>query len=195
MDLGIDGHTTITLVASGGLGSAVAVALAVGGGRVPACGHDRGAGHSHPGSRPSWRAREPRRLPPVRPERDRMGGGRGAFRDRRCGHPRQHGSWRNGELGLGHRARRLETHFDVMVSYEGRPTHHPHRGMLARGWGRIVTNTSSVMVGPDPNLAMSNAPNATLVGGSKTPAGKVARDAVTGTSSCRVASRRHASTN
>jgi 3-oxoacyl-[acyl-carrier protein] reductase len=52
-------------------------------------------------------------------------------------------------------------------------------GMRERGWGRIVTNASSGVVAPIPNLAISNALRLTLVGWSKTLAREVARDGVT----------------
>ena len=51
--------------------------------------------------------------------------------------------------------------------------------MRARGWGRIVTVASSGVVAPIPNLALSNALRAALLGWSKTLAGEVAGDGVT----------------
>jgi len=52
-------------------------------------------------------------------------------------------------------------------------------GMRARGWGRIITSTSSGVVAPIPNLGMSNALRMSLVGWSKTLAREVGRDGVT----------------
>ncbi|MGU3496761.1 SDR family oxidoreductase [Xanthobacteraceae bacterium A53D] len=52
-------------------------------------------------------------------------------------------------------------------------------GMRSRGWGRIVTSTSSGVIAPIPNLGISNALRLSLVGWSKTLAGEVARDGVT----------------
>jgi 3-oxoacyl-[acyl-carrier protein] reductase len=52
-------------------------------------------------------------------------------------------------------------------------------GMKARQWGRIVTSTSSGVVAPIANLAMSNALRLSLVGWSKTLAREVARDGIT----------------
>jgi 3-oxoacyl-[acyl-carrier protein] reductase len=51
--------------------------------------------------------------------------------------------------------------------------------MRAAGWGRIVTSTSSGVVAPIPNLAISNALRLSLVGWSKTLAAEVAADGVT----------------
>jgi 3-oxoacyl-[acyl-carrier protein] reductase len=52
-------------------------------------------------------------------------------------------------------------------------------GMRSARWGRIITSTSSGIVAPIPNLAMSNALRQSLVGWSKTLAGEVGRDGVT----------------
>jgi 3-oxoacyl-[acyl-carrier protein] reductase len=52
-------------------------------------------------------------------------------------------------------------------------------GMKAAGWGRIITSTSSGVVAPIPNLAVSNALRLSLVGWSKSLAGEVGRDGIT----------------
>ncbi|HTH61037.1 MAG TPA: SDR family oxidoreductase [Paraburkholderia sp.] len=52
-------------------------------------------------------------------------------------------------------------------------------GMRARRWGRVITSSSSGVVAPIPNLAMSNALRLSLVGWSKTLAREVAADNVT----------------
>ena len=51
--------------------------------------------------------------------------------------------------------------------------------MRARAWGRIITSTSSGVISPIPNLAMSNALRLSLVGWSKTLSREVARDGIT----------------
>lgn len=51
--------------------------------------------------------------------------------------------------------------------------------MRQRRWGRIITSTSSGMIAPIPNLAISNALRASLMGWSKTLAAEVAKDGVT----------------
>jgi len=50
--------------------------------------------------------------------------------------------------------------------------------MKQKGWGRIVTSTSSGVVAPIPNLGMSNALRLALVGWSKTLANEVAADGI-----------------
>jgi 3-oxoacyl-[acyl-carrier protein] reductase len=51
--------------------------------------------------------------------------------------------------------------------------------MRERGWGRVITSTSSGVVAPIPNLGISNALRSSLLGWSKTLAREVARDGVT----------------
>jgi 3-oxoacyl-[acyl-carrier protein] reductase len=51
--------------------------------------------------------------------------------------------------------------------------------MRARRWGRVITSTSSGVVAPIPNLALSNALRLSLVGWSKTLAREVGPDGVT----------------
>jgi 3-oxoacyl-[acyl-carrier protein] reductase len=52
-------------------------------------------------------------------------------------------------------------------------------GMKSRGWGRIITSTSSGVISPIPNLAISNALRLSLVGWSKTLAREVGKEGVT----------------
>jgi 3-oxoacyl-[acyl-carrier protein] reductase len=52
-------------------------------------------------------------------------------------------------------------------------------GMQARRFGRIITSASSGVIAPIPNLGLSNALRASLVGWSKTLAREVARDGIT----------------
>jgi 3-oxoacyl-[acyl-carrier protein] reductase len=51
--------------------------------------------------------------------------------------------------------------------------------MRQRKWGRIITSTSSGVLSPIPNLGISNALRLSLVGWSKTLAREVARDGIT----------------
>lgn len=51
--------------------------------------------------------------------------------------------------------------------------------MRARGWGRIITSTSSGVVAPIPNLGVSNALRMSLVGWSKTLSREVGGDGIT----------------
>jgi 3-oxoacyl-[acyl-carrier protein] reductase len=51
--------------------------------------------------------------------------------------------------------------------------------MRARKWGRVITSTSSGVIAPIPNLGISNALRLSLVGWSKTLAREVAADGIT----------------
>lgn len=69
--------------------------------------------------------------------------------------------------------------FEAMVLSVIKIADHVLPSMRDRGWGRIITSTSSGVVAPIANLAISNALRLSLVGWSKTLAREVARDGVT----------------
>jgi 3-oxoacyl-[acyl-carrier protein] reductase len=52
-------------------------------------------------------------------------------------------------------------------------------GMRTRGWGRVITSTSSGVIAPIPNLGLSNTLRTRLLGWSKTLARELAADGVT----------------
>jgi 3-oxoacyl-[acyl-carrier protein] reductase len=70
-------------------------------------------------------------------------------------------------------------HFQAMVMSVIAITDRVLPGMRARRWGRIITSTSSGVVSPIPNLGMSNALRMSLVGWSKTLAREVGGDGIT----------------
>lgn len=72
-----------------------------------------------------------------------------------------------------------DRHFRAMVLSVIAITDAVLPGMKAAGWGRIITSTSSGVVAPIPNLGMSNALRASLVGWSKTLAAEVGRSGIT----------------
>jgi 3-oxoacyl-[acyl-carrier protein] reductase len=72
-----------------------------------------------------------------------------------------------------------QMHFQSMVLSVIAITDHVIPRMRARGWGRIITSTSSGVVAPIPNLGISNALRLCLVGWSKTLAREVGRDGIT----------------
>ncbi len=69
--------------------------------------------------------------------------------------------------------------FDMMVMSVIAITDRVLPGMKERGWGRIITSTSSGVVAPIPNLGLSNALRLSLVGWSKTLAREVGKDGIT----------------
>jgi 3-oxoacyl-[acyl-carrier protein] reductase len=70
-------------------------------------------------------------------------------------------------------------HFQAMVLSVIATTDRVLPNMRARRWGRVITSTSSGVVAPIPNLAISNALRLSLVGWSKTLAREVAKDGIT----------------
>jgi 3-oxoacyl-[acyl-carrier protein] reductase len=70
-------------------------------------------------------------------------------------------------------------HFDAMVTPAFHLTDAVLPGMRRRGWGRILTSTSSGVIAPIPNLALSNTLRAALVAWSKTLASEIGRGGVT----------------
>lgn len=69
--------------------------------------------------------------------------------------------------------------FETMVNAVFSLTGHLVPAMRSRGFGRVVTIVSSGVVQPIPNLGMSNALRASIIGYMKTLAAEVARDGVT----------------
>lgn len=70
-------------------------------------------------------------------------------------------------------------YFDSMVRSVIAVTDAVLPSMRERGWGRIITSTSSGVVAPIPNLGISNSLRLALVGWSKTLAREVGRDGIT----------------
>jgi 3-oxoacyl-[acyl-carrier protein] reductase len=70
-------------------------------------------------------------------------------------------------------------HFQSMVLSVIAITDRVLPSMRQRKWGRVITSTSSGVVSPIPNLAISNALRLSLVGWSKTLAREVGRDGIT----------------
>jgi 3-oxoacyl-[acyl-carrier protein] reductase len=70
-------------------------------------------------------------------------------------------------------------HFSAMVLSVIAITDRVLPNMKARAWGRIITSTSSGVVAPIPNLGLSNSLRLALIGWSKTLAREVARDGIT----------------
>lgn len=180
MDLGLGGKTGLVMGAGGGLGGAIARALAREGGRVAVADINADAVTA---TAKAIEAAGGKVLPLV---------------------------WDLGDLAAidGH-ARQIEARLgpvDVLVNNTGGPPPTPAAGqpadlwsrqfqnmvlsviavtdrvlpaMRERKWGRIITSTSSGVVAPIPNLGISNALRLSLVGWSKTLAREVGRDGIT----------------
>jgi 3-oxoacyl-[acyl-carrier protein] reductase len=72
-----------------------------------------------------------------------------------------------------------ESHFRSMVLSVVALADRVVPGMRSRGWGRVITSASSGVVAPIANLGLSNSLRTSLLGWSKTLAGEVGRDGVT----------------
>ena len=180
MDLGIRGKTALVFGASGGLGGAIARALAAEGVRVVLAGRNAAA------------------LDSLRIELEAGGASAMAL------------PWDLADLSVvDDQASTIESSFgpvDILVNNTGGPppttaagqdpalwnTHFQSMvlpviaitdrllpGMRQRGWGRIITSTSSGVIAPIPNLAISNTLRMALVGWSKTLAREIGSDGVT----------------
>jgi len=79
----------------------------------------------------------------------------------------------------GQEAALWTTHFQSMVLSVIAISDHVLGDMRKKKWGRVITSTSSGVVAPIPNLGLSNALRLTLVGWSKTLAREVAKDGIT----------------
>lgn len=180
MDLGLQGRTALVLGGTAGLGRAIALSLAGEGANVAVAGRSK------------------EKLARIEPELGGAGG-RGlalewdlsdrSLIDARVGAV---------EAALGP--------VDILINNTGGPPPTPAAGqppelwlknfealvlsviaitdrvlpsMRERRWGRIITSTSSGIIAPIPNLAMSNALRMSLVGWSKTLAREVAKEGIT----------------
>jgi 3-oxoacyl-[acyl-carrier protein] reductase len=76
-------------------------------------------------------------------------------------------------------AAQWEEHFRTMAVHLFHLTNRLLPPMLERGWGRVVTITSSGVEQPIPNLALSNGVRSAVLGWSKTLAAEVASKGVT----------------
>ncbi|AZO71322.1 SDR family oxidoreductase [Mesorhizobium sp. M1D.F.Ca.ET.043.01.1.1] len=173
MDLGLEGKNALVLGAGGGLGSAIAETLAREGARVVAVDIAKDAVEAV--ARNSGVAVRPFVCdiadgPAVEALLDQAGEIDILINNSGGPPPTQaHGVARS----------EWERYFSTMVSSLISLTDRVLPGMRARGWGRIITSTSSGVVAPIANLGISNALRLSLVGWSKTLAREVAPDGIT----------------
>ena len=180
MDLGITGRTAVVLGASGGLGSAIAVRLAEEGVNVAAAGRsaDRLADTvkrvEAAGVKAlplTWDLGDLDRVDGHVSEVENALGPVDILVNNTGGPPPT--------AAAGQDATTWRTSFEQMVLAVIVLTDRVLPGMRERGWGRIVTSTSSGALSPIPNLALSNTLRASLHTWSKTLASEVGRDGVT----------------
>ncbi len=180
MDLGITGRTALVLGASGGLGSAIAVRLAEEGANVAVAGRSGDALASTAGRVEQagvkalplqWDLGDPDRMEPSVAEVERILGPVEILVNNTGGPPPT--------PVAGQEAETWRDSFDTMVLSVIALTDRVLPGMRERGWGRILTSTSSGALSPIPNLGLSNTLRASLHAWSKTLADEVGRDGIT----------------
>lgn len=180
MNLGLDGKTALVIGGGSGLGAAVARALAGEGARVAVAGRDQeaaaetveaivaGGGEAFAaGLDLTDLASLDVALEAIRNRYDDVE----ILFNNSGGPPPSPAAGQSVEL--------WRQYFDSLVLGVIALTDRVLPAMRQGRWGRIVTNASSGVITPIPNLALSNALRLTLVGWSKTLAGEVAADGIT----------------
>lgn len=180
MDLGLSGKTALVLGASSGLGRAIALGLAAEGVNVAVAARNEAALAALAGEIEALGVR----ALPVRwdlADLSVIDGNVGAVEatlgtvdiliNNTGGPPPTTASGQSPALWTAQ--------FQAMVASVIATTDRVLPGMIARRWGRIITSTSSGVIAPIANLAISNALRLSLVGWSKTLAREVAASGIT----------------
>ncbi|MBM3612256.1 MAG: SDR family oxidoreductase [Alphaproteobacteria bacterium] len=180
MDLGLNERTALVMGAGGGLGGAIAATLAAEGARVAVADIDLAAAErtaaaiAAPGGRALPIAWDLADLGVIQGNLARIEGELGpvdVLVNNTGGPPPT--------PVAGQDPAQWSKHFGAMVLSVIAITDAVLPGMRARGWGRVITSTSSGVVAPIPNLGISNALRLSLVGWSKTLAREVGGDGIT----------------
>lgn len=176
MDLGIAGKTALVLGAGGGLGGAIARSLSREGVKVAAADLDTKAAEAtaaalNGGMALTWDLADLGSIDAHVKAIEAKLGGIDILVNNTGGPPPTTASGQDPAV--------WQKQFQAMVLSVIAITDRVLPGMRAKKWGRIITSTSSGVVAPIPNLGISNALRASLVGWSKTLSGEVARDGIT----------------
>lgn len=180
MDLGLSSKTALVLGGGGGLGSAIATALGREGARIAIADLDpKGLGRSAAAAKAAgaevielqWDLADLSVIDGKVSEIERHFGPVDILMANTGGPPPTPAAGQSPDLWL--------RNFQMMVLSVISIADRVLPGMKARRWGRIITGTSSGVVSPIPNLAISNALRLSLVGWSKTLAREVAKDGIT----------------
>lgn len=180
MDLGLHGKTALVLGAGGGLGSEVAIRLAQEGAHVALADmhaeslertYRRITEQGGAALAVQWDLAKVEKADEVLTRIEERFGQVDVLFNNTGGPPPTPAYNQDPEL--------WENHFRSMVLSVIKLTDAVLPGMIERGWGRVITSTSSGIVAPIPNLAISNALRMSLLGWSKTLAREVARHGIT----------------
>jgi 3-oxoacyl-[acyl-carrier protein] reductase len=179
MDLGIKNRVALVMSAGGGLGSAIALALAREGATVAVSDQNREA-LENTVSRIRAAGGE---AYGVQADLSNLESITALVADVRSmlGNPQiliNNSGGPPPSLATGVAPEQWRNQFDSMVLSLMHLTDLLLPAMKQKGWGRIVTSASSGVVAPIPNLGMSNALRLALVGWSKTLANEVAADGI-----------------
>ena len=180
MDLGISGKTALVLGAAGGLGSAIAVALAREGVSLALADIDEHAlaavdaavkGFGVQSKKLIWNLADCDDVEHNVTEIEESLGPVDILFNNTGGPPPSPAS--------GVPAKTWNDQFHGLVLSVIQVTDRIVPGMQSRRWGRVITSTSSGVIAPIPNLAVSNTLRSALVGWSKSLAREVAADGIT----------------
>jgi 3-oxoacyl-[acyl-carrier protein] reductase len=177
MDLGLKGKTALVLGGSSGLGAAIATSLSREGANVAIASRDKDklaktiAGFAGPGLALQWDLADLSVIDANVSAVEAKFGQVDILVNNSGGPPPTTAAGADPEL--------WRKQFDAMVLSVISTTDRVLPGMRARKWGRMITSTSSGIVSPIPNLAISNSLRMSLVGWSKTLAREVAADGIT----------------
>jgi 3-oxoacyl-[acyl-carrier protein] reductase len=180
MDLGIAGRVALVTASSGGLGAAIAEALAAEGVKVAITGTkpeklaaEAGKIQASGGTALPivWDLADHALIEPSIARIEAELGPIDILVNNTGGPPPTPAAGQSPEL--------WRKHFEAMVLSVIAITDRVLPGMKARVFGRIITCTSMGVVAPIPNLGISNALRASLVGWSKTLSREVARQGIT----------------
>jgi len=180
VDLGLKGKTALVLGGGGGLGRAIAVALAREGARVGVADIDRAAidqsmqAVRHAGAETHgvhWDLADVSLVDARLGEVTSALGGVDVLVNLTGGPPPTPAAGQDVAL--------WSKQFQAMVLSVIAVTDGVLPGMKKKKWGRVITSTSSGVIAPIANLGLSNALRMTLVGWSKTLAREVAADGIT----------------
>lgn len=180
MDLGLNGKTALVFGAGGGLGGAIARALAAEGAKVAVADINLEAAEATARSVADaggkaipigWDLADLGVIEGNVARIERELGGPDVLVNNTGGPPPTPASGQDPQL--------WSKHFQSMVLSVIAVTDRVLPGMRQRRWGRVITSTSSGVVAPIPNLGISNALRLSLVGWSKTLSREVGRDGIT----------------
>jgi 3-oxoacyl-[acyl-carrier protein] reductase len=180
VNLGLDGKTALVVGGGGGLGSAVARGLAREGARVAVAGRDQGSA----GRTVEAIVAEGDEAFAVHLDLTDLASLDAALASIRARYREVEILFNNSggpppTTAAGQPVEVWLEQFEAMVLGVIALTDRVLPAMRERRWGRIITTTSSGVVAPAPNLALSNALRLSLVGWSKTLAAEVAADGIT----------------